>query len=485
MLQFLRTRMKTILWVTVFAFVGTIFLSWGMGGAARKSVSRVAVVNGEAISPQEYYKRLQQVQQYWSQMLGDNYTDELAKQLNIEKQVMEGLIKDKIMEQKAREMGLRVTNGEIIAKIKTFPEFQTAKKFDAAKYNAAIKTPRNSRIWPSIEADLRKQLLREKLELLVKDSAVATEAETRVLFDQKNDKLQFSYLRVKPSDLVNRDKVARYFDEHTDELKTPERVQASHILFSLEDDDAEETLKKAREVRTELLAGADFAELARKYSADPGSAPTGGGLGFFPRGQMVPEFDEAAFSLAVGEISQPVKTKFGYHLIKVTGHEPARLQPLKDIYEEVAARVVSDEEKNKAKDLLAKVRMKVTEVGTLKDAAAAFNLPVSVSDEVKWQDKINEELPWQEKLWLTAAGLGINQVSEPIPIDGDFYLLQLKKRLKGEEKEYQKQKQGLKEEILNAKLDDLLNNWYDSLRSKAEVDVLLQNYQDAVKAYSG
>jgi len=119
-------------------------------------------------------------------------------------------------------------------------------------------------------------------------------------------------------------------------FQQPERVHARHILIPLKATDARAT---AEALRKQALAGANFADLAKKNSKDPGSAPQGGDLGFFPRGKMVPQFDEAAFALAKsGDISDVVESRFGYHIIQLIEKRPAGLQP----FEEVKAELIEE-----------------------------------------------------------------------------------------------------------------------------------------------
>ncbi|HOQ76926.1 MAG TPA: peptidylprolyl isomerase [Thermoclostridium sp.] len=144
------------------------------------------------------------------------------------------------------------------------------------------------------------------------------------LEDLKEDIL--SYLKVKkllePRLTVTEEEVEEYFENNKSLFDQPEQVEASHILV-----DDEET---AKEVKRKLDEGADFAQLAAEYSKDTNNAQNGGQLGYFGRGEMVDEFEEVAFSMKVGEISDPVKTDYGYHIIKVTGHKEAKAANLED-----------------------------------------------------------------------------------------------------------------------------------------------------------
>ncbi len=133
--------------------------------------------------------------------------------------------------------------------------------------------------------------------------------------------------------------LAAYLEEHRDEYDTPEQVHARHILIRVAENASETEIAQAKkqieDIKKELENGADFAELAKKYSQDPGSAPNGGDLGFFSRGQMVQEFEDAAFALEPGQISDPVRTQFGFHLIKVEEKKPAQHPELAQVRERV------------------------------------------------------------------------------------------------------------------------------------------------------
>mgnify|MGYP000276848683 CR=1 FL=1 len=147
--------------------------------------------------------------------------------------------------------------------------------------------------------------------------------------DLREDML--SYLKrlklIEPRIEVTDEEISEYFEENKANFDQPEQVEASHILV-----DDEET---AKEIKKKLDEGADFAELAAEYSKDTGSAENGGQLGYFGRGKMVEEFENAAFSMEVGQISDPVKTKYGYHIIKVTGKKEAKEATLEDARDEI------------------------------------------------------------------------------------------------------------------------------------------------------
>jgi len=128
-----------------------------------------------------------------------------------------------------------------------------------------------------------------------------------------------------------------YYDSHPEEFRLNEEVRASHILVKTE--------AEARDVIKRLKGGADFARLAMEVSQDPGSAKKGGDLGYFGRGKMIPEFDRAVFKLKEGELSEPVKTEFGYHIIKLTGRRPGQLVEYSKISEILRQRLTREKQK--------------------------------------------------------------------------------------------------------------------------------------------
>jgi foldase protein PrsA len=139
---------------------------------------------------------------------------------------------------------------------------------------------------------------------------------------------------IEPRIEITDEELQTYFDENKDTFATAEQVQASHILVA---DEA-----TVNEVKSKLDAGEDFSELAKEYSTDTTTAESGGDLGYFSSGDMVAEFEEVAFALGVDEISAPVKTEYGYHIIKVVDHQEAKEANFEDSKEEITDTLMND-----------------------------------------------------------------------------------------------------------------------------------------------
>ncbi|NDY41804.1 peptidylprolyl isomerase [Dissulfurirhabdus thermomarina] len=156
---------------------------------------------------------------------------------------------------------------------------------------------------------------------------------------------------------VTDEELKAYYAENKDKFAQPEMVRARHILIRVGQGADEKTRAKAeakaRDIRKQIRKGADFADLAKKYSEDPGTRDKGGELGFFPKGRMVPEFEKAAFALKKGEVSQPVRTAFGYHLIQVEDRKAASVPTLASVEGQVRQQLQQEKQQEALDALLA------------------------------------------------------------------------------------------------------------------------------------
>jgi peptidyl-prolyl cis-trans isomerase C len=184
--------------------------------------------------------------------------------------------------------------------------------------------------------------LKEQLELL-KDNIIAIE----YLKKEVTNKVE-----------VSEEDIKAYYESHKDEFKTPEMVRSRHILIktdpSASDNDKKKAKEKADEILKKIKAGEDFAKLASDVSDDTGSKPKGGELGFFPKGRMVPSFEDAAFSLKPGEVSGIVETQFGYHIIKVEEKKEPGMEPFDTAKEKIKQKLLQERTKTKVTEFIEK-----------------------------------------------------------------------------------------------------------------------------------
>ncbi len=312
-------------------------------------------------------------------------------------QAAEQLINEKALIAEARRLGLRVSDDELRDELQhgqlgpmLFPD---GKFVGQEEYENFVQ--RNDLTVPQFEALEKDYVLVRKLRALVSTSAFVGDAEVRDEFSRRSTKVKFEYAVVTQADIlkglhpaneelkayyernkatynnsipekrqieyvvVDSAKIAAaatvtdqdlqaYYDQHRDEYRVPEQVKVSHILIKTplpapgakEDEKAvDDARAKAEGVLKELKAGGDFAKLAEKYSDDPGSAKSGGELGWIGRGRTVPEFEKAAFSLAKGQTSDLVKSSYGFHIIHVEDKHDAHLKTLAEVKSEVEEKV--------------------------------------------------------------------------------------------------------------------------------------------------
>lgn len=255
--------------------------------AAEKDV--IATVNGTAISRSDFEREVGRYEQQMA-MMGQTPNPE---QLNeIQQRVLDGLIDRELLYQESQKEGIKASKSEVDERISTLKQrFPSEEEFNKMIEKLGLN-----------EAGLRSQFEKELAIKALLDKKFAAKA---TITDQE---------------------MKKFYAENPDYFKTPERVRASHILVNVKPDASEADKAKARQkiqdVQKKVKKGEDFAGLAKEYSDCPSSAK-GGDLDFFQRGQMVGPFQDAAFAMEVGDVSDIVETQFGYHLIKVTDKKPA------------------------------------------------------------------------------------------------------------------------------------------------------------------
>jgi peptidyl-prolyl cis-trans isomerase D len=234
------------------------------------------------------------------------------------------------------------------------------------------------------------------------------------------DRRRIRFVRVSPAELgatiaIPRADVERTYNERIGTYTTPEQIRASHILLTTEGKDDAAVRAEAEKIAKEARSGGDFAALARKHSQDETNAQNGGDLDYFSRGRMVAEFENAAFALKPGEISDPVKTEFGYHIIKLADRKPAIVRPLSDpaLYKEIEGELLRERAEAEAVRIDDALVSQGTTPQALDKAAASHGLKVEESGFFA-RGALIEGLGPQSPVSMTAFELPDNTVSEPI-----------------------------------------------------------------------
>ena len=334
MMILLRQKTVFVLWFVIFAFIGLIVVEWGAdysGPSTNGASDAVGVINGETISLQQFQDALRRIARQVPQ-------EQRADQALLVRQVWDYYVREIILTQEYERLGFEVTDGEIAfytrnkppQAVREFEVFQTDGAFDMDKYvqfignPANLSDPNNQALVLWIESTIERQLLDYRLQRMLRGTAQVSPNEARQYFAEANEKVRLEYAFA-PSDAadgeieVADEDLAAYYQEHVADYEHPDQVKLEYVRFPKEPSAADslETKEEIERLRQEIEAGKDFAELAGVVSDDEGSVARGGDLGFFGRGQMVAPFEEAAFALAPGELSGPVQTRYGWHLIKV------------------------------------------------------------------------------------------------------------------------------------------------------------------------
>jgi peptidyl-prolyl cis-trans isomerase D len=393
-----------------------------LGAAAHEEL---ATVNGETVTVSAYRRAYQQAVQMYRSAYGPNFNEQMLKQMGIEQQILRQLVDERAAVAEAKRLGLTVSDAEVAQRILAIPAFQQNGVFAGEEvYAQVLASQRPPLTKAEFEDSLRRSLLVDKLHATLTDWMTVSDEDVTAEFKRRNEKVKvdlvvlsadklrgevtvtdqdlsawfdahkenyrvgekrkIKYLLIDLDQLRAKAVVApadieKYYRENQQEFTTPEQVRASHILIKTEGRDDAAARAKAEELLKQARGGADFAALAKKNSEDEGSAKNGGDLDFFGRGRMAKEFEDAAFALQPGQISDVVKSPFGYHIIKVVDHKPAVTKSLNDVRQQISDRLAYERAQADAGVLAAQLTRELKAPGDLDRVAAAQKLPVQQS----------------------------------------------------------------------------------------------------------
>ncbi len=333
MLKILREKTKVILWIVVVAFVVTIFAAWGMNYSSGDSPGSsrtgdvVGMVNGDEITRSEYSNNLNRIFSQMRAQRGEDYSPSEVEINMLREQAWEMTVQEKLVAERIRKMNITVSDRELVSFIRNNPHPSLRSiftdeegNFIYQEYLNAISDP--GRDWTELENWARATLPRYKLETLIAGRINISEKEILDEYKIENEEVKAKYSAVPfgsdTSYSPPENEIIDKYDEISDQFIRMEKRQVDLIEIKIEptERDYQEVKDNILDIRAEIFESGDFGEAARNYSDDAATARKGGDLGFFEKGEMDPEFEKAAFSLNPGEISGPVKTGFGYHLIK-------------------------------------------------------------------------------------------------------------------------------------------------------------------------
>lgn len=329
----LREMTFIFIWILVIAFVALMVFEWGMDITGIKGRSNiVGKIEGNKITIQDFQQAIQNLYIQEKEQTGSE-PDE-TRMAQIRDQVWEQYIQRVLYSHEINKRKIKATDQEIFLYITENPQalppvisqnpnFMTDGVFDMTKYKEALQNPQID--WTPIENYIREVLPFQKLQEIVTASVLVTEPEIKEDYIEKNQKANIRYLSVPLSSFakdtikVSDEEIKNYYINHKEDYKVVEKRKINYVVFSTNPSsaDSQKVIQLAKDIKAEIEAGEDFAELADEFSEDPSVKNNHGDLGFFERDRMVKEFSDAAFSANPGEIIGPVKTNFGVHIIKI------------------------------------------------------------------------------------------------------------------------------------------------------------------------
>ncbi|MFQ6033238.1 MAG: peptidylprolyl isomerase, partial [Candidatus Bipolaricaulia bacterium] len=354
---------KYIIWAITVSFLlgALVIFTPGKFNIAKRgspeSRQPAVVVNGEKITKAQFDEQYNKLLDYWRKLYTQNRLGNFDQQLQgpsgavyqlqLKTNVAKDLIRQALLDQEAKKRGITISKSEY--------ETEVAKEVER-EYNYVLSYYQLS------EDELRDRLAQEgkTIESFKQDIRNTVEQHKDELMRKlREDKIRQQVIgTISPSD----EDLKKYFEEHKPQFATPEMVRARHILIKVAEDAPEEEVAKARakieDIKKKLDEGADFSELAKQYSEDEATASKGGDLGWFQRGQMVKEFEDAAFALKKGEVSDIIRTKYGFHIIKLEDRRPA--STFDDVKEKVRQAYINDQKQTKFDDWYNQLRDSAT-----------------------------------------------------------------------------------------------------------------------------
>ncbi len=335
MMQDLRENTKIIMILVALSFVGLMVFEWGMDISGRSvglQTGSLGQVNGDPVPYQAYTVAYQNLYDQARQQTGGSLS--AAQIAEIEDAAWNEVVTQVLLEQELERRGITVTDAEIRQAAQWSPHpmlmqnelFMTDGRFDIQKYQEFLASPAaNEQLLLQLEQYYRGAIPRTKLMRQVTAGTYITDAELWQAYQDRTETATVDFVALDVAQLapgevtVSDAEIENFYEENEEDFQRGATIRATVAALPKTPTaaDSAEALARARDVRAQIVGGADFAEVAATESADAASAAMGGSLGTFTRGQMVPEFEEVAFSIPIGEVSEAVATPYGYHLIEV------------------------------------------------------------------------------------------------------------------------------------------------------------------------
>jgi peptidyl-prolyl cis-trans isomerase D len=438
----MRSSAKFVFWILLLAFGGVFLFTQASGLIGRSAVTTttaVASVNGTDILYTDWQRRSSQLVQQEQQRSGRSLTQDEIKR--IDNQAFDDMVADVLLQQEYRKRGIVVSTDELrdYARfappqwVRSDPSLQTEGQFDPAKYQRLLASSqaRQSGLLVALEQYFRSEIPKEKLFEQVTSGVFVPDAELWRSWQDANDSASITFVAIRPKitaadSSISDSDLRKYYDAHKAEFDRPASATMTvlYIPRVVSAADSAAVRNRISALRAEILGGAKFEDVAKRESADSASAVEGGDLGKGPRGRFVPEFEKAALALKPGELSQPVATQFGYHLIRVDSRKGDTLS-LHHILLKVQPSDSSAAKVDREADQLAKLAASATEPAKFDQAAKTlgltpFKVTVAEGEPARYEGKYVPSV----SAWAF-AGAKRGESSDLFDAEDGYYLARL------------------------------------------------------------
>ena len=495
MLRFMRQQAGNWLIKVLLGAIVIVFIFWGVGSFRAQRGGRVALVNGDQITLDEYREAYNDLIEQLRERFGNNLNEDMIKMLQVKKQALNQLIDKKLLVQEARRFKFRVSDKELADTIMKIGAFQRAGVFDNRIYQNVLG---RLRMTPEeFEIAQRDAMLIERLKVLITSSAKVSDQEVRGWFNWANALVNIDFVRFDPDKYkdikasseeikaffakykenyktdamvkvrylhfdpdryrskvsISDEELQDYFDENQEEFNTPKTVEARHILLKVDQNAGPEDVEKARKRALDILKmareGKDFPELAKKYSDGP-TRDRGGYLGTFKREAMVKPFADKAFSMKAGEISEPVRTRFGWHIIKVEKVNEASVLSFDEAKKKIQKKLTQDKAKNLAYDEAEAVSDVSFEGDDLLKSAKERNLKILTTDFFTKKGP-EKGIKNRAKFASAAFDLAVMEITDIQEFENGYYILQVIEKIPEKIPELKKVKEKVRVDLIQEK----------------------------------
>ena len=508
MLRLMRKQAGSWLIKILLGAIVVVFVFWGVGSFRSQRGGRVALVNGDQITLDEYTEAYNNLIEQLRRRFGNNLDEDMLKQLQVKRQALNQLIDNKLLVQESKRLKFRVSKKELADAISNFTAFQKAGMFDSRLYRDILD---RLRMTPEAFEEAQKNaMMIDKLKTLITSSAKISDQEALEWYNWVNASVNIDYVffdpnryqDIHPSDeelktffenhkenyktdamikvrylnfnpdafrskvALSDEEVREYYDENLETFKIPKTVEARHILLRVNQDADPETVKKTKDRALDILKlakeGKDFAELAKQYSEGP-TRDKGGYLGKFKKEAMVKPFADMAFSLKAGEIGEPVRTQFGWHIIKVEKVNEASITSFDDAKKNIQKNLTDDMAKSLAYDEAETVSNDAIEEEDLINAAKERNMKILTTDFFSSKGPI-KGIKDSSKFASVAFNLTDKEISNVQEFENGYYILQLADKIQPKIPALDKVKEQVRLELIKEKQDE---------KAKADSETLL------------